>query len=318
MSRRGLTGTAIFILMFAGGGTIGHALGAESESPAFAKLNVILPNDVLAQAAAAPNDPPLCPTAADPTEQPLGGFTSKAPLSFPAATVTKDLYSRLIVTIGICTDKTLSSADRSALEKVLNTLGISAAKTFSSLLSVTFNAAGGPRYPSILPFAYSFDESKGTYVTQTSDQVNLPWQTTSSGYSISFNYNANSKVAIGTVQLAAGILTAVEGANPSTSLVSQATSNYINVGATIIDQVAASALADSNTTTHTTGLDIVTNLDRGMILPVEMLGDKGIHGEDRRLGREDFLGENTVNFLIGVETGVLEHDAAEIHVECPP
>lgn len=49
-----------------------------------------------------------------------------------------------------------------------------------------------------------------------------------------------------------------------------------------------------------------------------LLSNEGIHGEDRCLGWENLLGENPVNFLVGVETGVLEDDASEIQVECPP
>ena len=49
-----------------------------------------------------------------------------------------------------------------------------------------------------------------------------------------------------------------------------------------------------------------------------LLRDEGIHGDDRCLGRENLPGENAVNFLIGVETGVLEDDAAVIQVKRAP
>src|SRR5271154_5072391 len=49
-----------------------------------------------------------------------------------------------------------------------------------------------------------------------------------------------------------------------------------------------------------------------------LLGDEGIHGEDSRLRWENLLGENAVNFLVGVEAGVFKDDAAEIQVGGAP
>jgi hypothetical protein len=49
-----------------------------------------------------------------------------------------------------------------------------------------------------------------------------------------------------------------------------------------------------------------------------MLGDEGVHRDDRCLGLENLPGENAVNLLIGVDTGVLEDDAAVIQVERAP
>jgi hypothetical protein len=48
-------------------------------------------------------------------------------------------------------------------------------------------------------------------------------------------------------------------------LISQTTSNFLNVGADIIDQVAATALTDKNVSSSLVSLDITTDLDRGAI-----------------------------------------------------
>jgi hypothetical protein len=211
-----------------------------------------------------PGDPALCATA-DPNEKKLGAFVYASKLDFAKETKFKDLYSRLIVTTEICTDKALSSEDRSALKRVLNTLGIKDAQTFLATLSVTFTAATGPKFPSLVPFSYTFDEDTGTYEVQTEVQRNLPWQTTNHGYNLKFEYGANQKTTIGIGKLASGIITQIAGANPSTMLVSQTTSNFINVGANIIDQVASSALSNKNVSTSHFALDLVTQFDRGVI-----------------------------------------------------
>src|SRR5271156_1735213 len=49
-----------------------------------------------------------------------------------------------------------------------------------------------------------------------------------------------------------------------------------------------------------------------------LLSDEGIHGSNRRLRRENFLGKDAVNLRIGVEAGVLQDDAAVIQVGGAP
>lgn len=45
-----------------------------------------------------------------------------------------------------------------------------------------------------------------------------------------------------------------------------------------------------------------------------LFGDEGIHGEHGCLCGKNFLGENAVDFGIGVKAGVLEDDAAEVQI----
>ena len=52
--------------------------------------------------------------------------------------------------------------------------------------------------------------------------------------------------------------------------------------------------------------------------PVSLFRDECIHRDNRRLRRENLFGENTVDFLVGIETGVLEHDATKIQVGGAP
>ena len=49
-----------------------------------------------------------------------------------------------------------------------------------------------------------------------------------------------------------------------------------------------------------------------------LCGDEFIHFQHRGLRRENFLGEHTVDFRVGVEAGVVQHDAAEVEVGGAP
>jgi hypothetical protein len=190
-----------------------------SEAPfaeAALPLIPVVPDSLYAEAANLPGDPDLC-AKADPNEQSLGGFVYYSKLSFPQGAKFNDLYSRLVITTKICTPDTLSSNDRTALRKVLNTLAITDAKTFLATLDVTFTAAAGPKFPSLVPFSYAFDESKNTYIVQEEIQRNLPWQTTDHGYSLTFAYSANKQTSIVTGKLASGIISKIVGANPTTA-----------------------------------------------------------------------------------------------------
>src|SRR5271168_841262 len=62
----------------------------------------------------------------------------------------------------------------------------------------------------------------------------------------------------------------------------------------------------------------LTTLVPARVPSFSLLGDEGIHGEDSRLRWENLLGENAVNFLVGVEAGVFKDDAAEIQVGGAP
>src|ERR1700733_11887539 len=56
----------------------------------------------------------------------------------------------------------------------------------------------------------------------------------------------------------------------------------------------------------------------GRVPSVTLFRDERIHRENGCLRRENFLGENAVNLLVGVEAGVLEDYAAEVEVGGAP
>jgi hypothetical protein len=219
--------------------------------------------------------PQLCTTAAnpDPNEKNLGGSSTVSYLNFRPAVLFTDLYSAAVIQAEICTDQTLSSSDLTAFRRILRTLGVTNAKGFYASIGVTGGA--GVQFPSVVPFSYSYDESQNTYNTETSSSI-LPWQLTTNDYTLSFSYSANSATSIETAKLVSGIVTSIEGANPSTTIISAATSNYFNVGANIIDQVASEALKDKNVTSAKSPISLVARRQRGAIFRFRDLSGRSL------------------------------------------
>ena len=72
------------------------------------------------------------------------------------------------------TTSILSSQDEKAFEKVLNFFKVTDARSFAATVSLTGDGQGGIKYPSIVPFSYSFDESSKKYSVTTIGQGFIP------------------------------------------------------------------------------------------------------------------------------------------------
>ena len=101
--------------------------------------------------AAAPNsvsdtDPDMCLASgsSDPGEQSIGGLSSRAVYEFSSQPHLQDLYARLIMVTKVCTNSTLSSQDRGRLQKILNFLKITNARSFAASISQTGDGCSAP------------------------------------------------------------------------------------------------------------------------------------------------------------------------------
>lgn len=203
-------------------------------------------------------DPPLCTPAGstDPNEHSIGGFSTRSVYQFASQPHIRNLYSRLIYVTEVCTTSTLSSADRKALEAILNAFKITKSKSFAATLSITGNGQGGIKYPLLSPFSYSFDQSKQTYAVQMIGQGVIPWQVTSS-FDAQYSYNASSNLSINTTSLFGSITTAIAGAGGATSLLSPAANAYLSAGNTILQSIAQSVFTQVNSVNDSMHLDIL-------------------------------------------------------------
>ncbi len=222
--------------------------------------------DKLKSFSVSPTDPLMCPTSGspDPHETSIGGLSSRSVYQFSAPPHLQDLYARLVVETQLCTDSTLSSQDRKVLEKVLNALKITKARSFASTISLTGDAQGGIKYPPIVPFSYSYDESKSTYSVAQVGKGVVPWQATNA-FDVQYSYSANTNLSINTQNLFSGIVTAVAGAGGATALLSPAANAYLSVGQTVLQDVAQSVFTQINTAGDQYHLDLLNGPDRVLI-----------------------------------------------------
>jgi hypothetical protein len=211
-----------------------------------------------------PTDPDLCPTPATPDkgEVTIGGLSSRSVLSFETQPVMQDLYARLIITMKVCTADSLSSTDRTAFTAILNFLKVTNAKSFAATISVTGDGQGGVKYPQLVPFSYSYDESKSTYSVQTIGQAVVPWQVTTS-FDVQYAYNASKDLSIDTSSLFSSIVTSISGAGSATSLLSPAANAYLSAGNAVLQELGKVFKA-INTGSDSFHLDIVGAKDRSV------------------------------------------------------
>jgi hypothetical protein len=211
-------------------------------------------------------DPLMCPTSSkpDPHETSIGGLSSRSVYQFSAPPKLQNLYARLVVETQLCTDSTLSPQDRKVLQKVLNALKITNARSFASTISLTGDAQGGIKYPPIIPFGYSYDESKSTYSVQQVGKGIVPWQATNA-FDVQYSYNANTNLSINTQSLFSGIATAIAGAGGATALLSPAANAYLSVGQTVLQDVAQSVFTAVNSAGDSYHFDMLQGPDRVMI-----------------------------------------------------
>jgi hypothetical protein len=222
-------------------------------------------NAVLASAASQAGDPDLCATGGT-GEYKIGNLSYLIPLQYDASADFNELYSRVVVTTEICTSNQMGSVSRSDFRKVLNALGISSSKTFSTTIGV-IGALDNVKYPDIYPFSYSWDEEKSIWESQMNQQVNLPWQPTLGGYTISYQYKAADVTTIATADLLGGILNEVVSVNPSSAPLSPITMGYMNVGAKVIDKIASKSLTNgTNFSTWASNFDFGASKNRGYII----------------------------------------------------
>ncbi len=222
-------------------------------------LNTVAPNSV------SDNDPDMCPTSGspDPHETSIGGLSSRSVYEFPSEPHIQNLYARLILVTQICTDSTLSSNDRKALQKVLNFLKITNARSFAAAISQTGDALGGIKYPQVVPFSYAYDESKSTYTVQTIGKGVIPWQVTSA-FDLQYAYNANASSSINTASLFSNIVTAVAGAGGATALLSPAANAFLSAGQTVLQNLAQSVFAQINSGNDSYHFDVLQGPDRSI------------------------------------------------------
>jgi hypothetical protein len=220
-------------------------------------LSVIAPGSV------SDADPDMCPASGipDPNETSIGGLSSRAVYEFPSPPHLQNLYARLVLVTQLCTDSTLSSKDRSALEKVLNFLKITKARSFAATISQTGDGLGGIKYPQVVPFSYAYDEAKSTYTVQTVGKGVIPWQVTSA-FDVQYSYNANANLSINTANLFNGIVTAIAGAGGATSLLSPAANAYLSVGQTVLQNLAQSVFTQINNGNDSYHFDMLQGPDR--------------------------------------------------------
>ena len=214
---------------------------------------------------ATPNDPDLCPTAAksDKDAVPIGGLSSRSVLHFASQPAMQNLYARLIVSMKICTADSLSSMDRDAFTAILNFLKITNAKSFAPTISITGDGQGGIKYPQLVPFSYSYDESKTTYNVQTIGQAVVPWQVTTS-FDVQYSYNASKALSINTSSLFSSIVTSIAGAGSATALLSPAANAYLSAGNAVLQDLEKSVFTAINTGNDSYHLDILGTQDRSL------------------------------------------------------
>ncbi len=220
-------------------------------------LNTLAPSSV------SDTDPSMCPTpgSPDPNETSIGGLSTHSVYKFSSQPNLKNLYARLVYEVQLCTGNSLSSQDEKAVEKALNFLKITAARSFAAKLSLTGDGQGGIKYPSIVPFSYSFDESSKKYSAETISKGVIPWQVTNA-FEVQYLYNANKNVSINTATLFSDIVTAAAGAGGITALLSPAANAYLSVGKTVLDDLAQSVFAAINTDDNSFHFDMLQDSDR--------------------------------------------------------
>jgi hypothetical protein len=211
-----------------------------------------------------PAEAPMCPTAANPdaNEQAFGGLSSRSVATFSSAPKTQDLYAAFVITLQNCTgpNTTLSSADSSALTKVLALFGAAKAKTFQSTLSITANNSG-IKYPLLVPFNYQYDDGKSSYKINVEGQTITSWQVANS-FTINYAYTANQNLQINTVTLFNNIATTIAGAGSSTAVLSAASNAYLSAGNSVLQSIAQSFFTANDNTSDTFGFDIPIQHDR--------------------------------------------------------
>jgi len=222
-------------------------------------LNAVAPSSV------SDSDPDMCPTSGspDPHETSIGGLSSRSVYEFPSQPHIQYLYARLILVTQICTDSTLSSDDRKALQKVLNFLKITNARSFAAAVSQTGDGLGGIKYPPVVPFSYAYDESKSTYTVQTVGKGVIPWQVTSA-FDLQYAYNANTNLSINTASLFSSIVTAVAGAGGATALLSPAANAFLSAGQTVLQNLAQSVFTQINSGNDSYHFDVLQGPDRSI------------------------------------------------------
>lgn len=188
-------------------------------------------------------DPDIC-ASDDPNAQPAGGLSSRAVYEWPSQTHVDDLYARVWVQEKICTDQSLSSADRSRLDAALAAFGISKAQSFAASVSITGDSLGGIKYPDIVPFSYA--SGQGSYSVQTSSLDFLPWQATSA-FRVQYSYKAGKTISLNTAQLFQSVVTQVAGAGTATAVLSPAANAYLSAGNTLATEIATSIYNANNT-----------------------------------------------------------------------
>jgi hypothetical protein len=225
-------------------------------------------------------DPDLCPTAANPdkNEDSIGGLSSRSVLHYDSIPKIQNLYSRLDITLKVCTGSTLSSQDRNALSKLLNFVGVTNAKSFAAKLAITGDAQGGIKLPDLVPFSYSYDESKSSYTVGTVGSAETPWQVTST-WDIGYTYAANRSMAINTANLFKGIATTIAGAGSSTAILSPAANAYLAVGDSVLQRVATSFFTAVDNGSDQYKLDILAQRpERAIIYRFQDLSGRPLAG----------------------------------------
>lgn len=218
---------------------------------------------LLAPGSVRDTDPDLCPPSGspDPHETPIGGLSSRSVYEFSSPPNLQNLYARLTLETKVCTNSTLSSTDRSALEAVLNFLKITKARSFAATLSQTGDGQGGIKYPQVVPFSYAYDQSKSTYNVQTVGKGVIPWQVTSA-FDVQYSYNANANLSINTANLFNSIVTAIAGAGGATALLSPAANAYLAAGQTVLQNLAQAVFTQINNGNDSYHFDVLQGPDR--------------------------------------------------------
>ena len=178
------------------------------------------------------SDPDICATN-DSKAQTAAGLSSRAVYEWPSQTHVDDLYARVWVIEKVCTEQSLSPADRSRLDKALQGLGIDKAQAFAVTISVT---GGAIKYPDVVPFSYS--TGQGNYSIQTSS-IFLPWQAITA-FDLLYHYKASKSIAFNTAQLFGSVSTQVAGAGTASAVLSPAATAYVNAAIAIMSQITTS------------------------------------------------------------------------------
>jgi|GEM_PF-5666340 len=263
-----------FIRVFAFTFVVTACLGLKETHAQVARAPLAAPNQgelrlenlpIIAPGSIKNTDPDMCPTASspDPSETSIGGLSSRSVYEFPSEPHLQNLYGRLIMVTQVCTDSTLSSADRNRLWALFNFLKIAKAQSFASTVSLTGDGHGGIKYPQLVPFSYAFDQSKSTYSVQTIGKGVIPWQVTSS-FDVQYSYNANASLSINTASLFNSIVTDIAGAGGATALLSPAANAYLSAGQSILQNLAQSVFTQINNGSDSYHLDVLQGPDRAI------------------------------------------------------